>query len=276
MRTGAASWLWRILLFIWALTILLPLFWIFYQSLKTNQEFFADIWAFPEHLQAINYHKAWTRLGIGQSAVNTLYYVGLSLLISLFVSTVNAYAFTRIQWKLRPMLWSIIMMSLFLPGINILVSQYTLMRALHLTDSLNGLVLLASLPVGAFELLLLGSFMRTLPTELDESAFIDGATLFQVFRKIIFPLSMPGIVTIGIFKFVGLYNDFLGPFILISDPAKYPISVNMYNANAMMEFKADWVTLLAGLVITIIPTIIVYVMFQRRIIEGATMGGVKG
>ncbi len=266
MRTRVTSWL----------TVLLPLFWIFYQSLKTNQEFFADIWAFPEHLKWSNYEKAWTRLGIGQSVVNTLYYVGLSLLISLFVSTVNAYAFTRIQWKLRSLLWSIIMISLFLPGINILVSQYTLMRALNLTDSLNGLVLLAGLPVGAFELLLLGSFMRSLPKELDESAFIDGATLFQVFRKIILPLSMPGIVTIGIFKFVGLYNDFLGPFILISDPAKYPISVNMYNANAMMEFKADWVTLLAGLVITIIPTVIVYVLFQRRIIEGATMGGVKG
>jgi len=276
MKTGITSWLWRIVLLIWALSVLLPLFWIFYQSLKTNQEFFADIWAFPKHLKWINYEKAWTRLGIGQSVVNTLYYVGLSLLISLFVSTVNAYAFTRIQWKLRSMLWSIIMLSLFLPGINILVSQYTLMRALNLTDSLNGLVLLASLPVGAFELLLLGSFMRSLPTELDESAVIDGATLFQVFRKIILPLSMPGIVTIGIFKFVGLYNDFLGPFILISDPAKYPISVNMYNANAMMQYKADWVTLLAGLVITIIPTVIVYVLFQRRIIEGATMGGVKG
>lgn len=276
MRTGTTSLLWRMVLFFWALTVLLPLFWIFYQSLKTNQEFFADIWAFPAHLKWMNYEKAWTRLGIGRSLINTLYYVGLSLLISLFVSTVNAYAFTRIQWKLRSLLWSIIMISLFLPGINILVSQYTLMRALDLTDSLNGLVLLASLPVGAFELLLLGSFMRSLPTELDESAFIDGATLFQVFRKIILPLSMPGIVTIGIFKFVGLYNDFLGPFILISDPAKYPISVNMYNANAMMEFKADWVTLLAGLVITIIPTVIVYVLFQKRIIEGATMGGVKG
>ncbi|MFC5407169.1 carbohydrate ABC transporter permease [Cohnella soli] len=276
MRTGVTSWLWRMVLFVWALTVLLPLFWIFYQSLKTNQEFFADIWAFPEHLKWSNYEKAWTRLGIGQSVINTLYYVGLSLLISLFVSTVNAYAFTRIQWKLRSLLWSVIMISLFLPGINILVSQYTLMRAMDLTDSLNGLVLLAGLPVGAFELLLLGSFMRSLPKELDESAFIDGATLFQVFRKIILPLSMPGIVTIGIFKFVGLYNDFLGPFILISDPAKYPISVNMYNANAMMEFKADWVTLLAGLVITIIPTVIVYVLFQRRIIEGATMGGVKG
>ncbi|OUS69003.1 ABC transporter permease [Paenibacillus sp. MY03] len=276
MRIRVTSWLWRMVLFVWALTVLLPLFWILYQSLKTNQEFFADIWAFPSHLKWGNYEKAWTQLGIGKSVINTLYYVGLSLLISLFVSTVNAYAFTRIQWKLRSLLWSVIMISLFLPGINILVSQYTLMRALDLTNSLNGLVLLAGLPVGAFELLLLGSFMRSLPKELDESAFIDGATLFQVFCKIILPLSMPGIVTIGIFKFVGLYNDFLGPFILISDPDKYPISVNMYNANAMMEFKADWVTLLAGLVITIIPTVIVYVLFQRRIIEGATMGGVKG
>ncbi|GBG07626.1 putative ABC transporter permease [Paenibacillus agaridevorans] len=208
--------------------------------------------------------------------LNTVYYVGLSLFISLTLAVVNAYAFTKMEWKLRNIVWSLIMLSLFLPGINILVPQYTLMRALDLTNSLNGLVLLASLPLGAFELLLLGSFMRSLPKELEESAFIDGATIFQVVRKIIVPLAMPGLVTIGIFKFVALYNDFLGPFILLSDPDKYTVSVNMYAANAMMEYKSDWVTLLAGLVITVIPTIIVYMLFQRKIIEGATLGGVKG
>lgn len=276
MKNGLASLLWRVILFLWAVTIMLPLIWIVYQSLKTNQQFFADIWALPDTLQWNNYMKAWTKLGVGKSMLNTVYYVGLGLLISLAVSALNAYAFTRMQWKLRGLLWSIIMLSLFLPGINILVPQYTLMRSLDLTNSLNGLVLLASLPLGAFELLLLGSFMQSLPKELEESAFIDGATLFQVVRKIIVPLAMPGIVTIAIFKFVALYNDFLGPFIFLSDPDKYTVSINMYAANAMMEYKADWVTLLAGLVITITPTIFIYMLFQRRIIEGATLGGVKG
>ncbi|MHA6480787.1 carbohydrate ABC transporter permease [Paenibacillus sp. strain BS8-2] len=276
MTRGIGSIVWRIVLLIWALTVFLPIAWIVYQSLKTNQQFFADIWALPSTLQWSNYSKAWTSLGVGKSLLNTVYYVGLSLIISLTLAVVNAYAFTRMEWKLRNLVWSLIMLSLFLPGINILVPQYTIMRALDLTNSLNGLVLLASLPLGAFELLLLGGFMRSLPKEVEESAFIDGATLFQVVRKIIVPLAMPGLVTIGIFKFVALYNDFLGPFILLSDPDKYTVSINMYAANAMMEYKADWVTLLAGLVITIIPTIVVYMLFQRKIIEGATLGGVKG
>ena len=105
---------------------------------------------------------------------------------------------------------------------------------------------------------------------------IDGATLFQIFRKIIVPLSVPGIVTVAIFNFVTLYNDFIGPFIMITDPDKYPISVNMYSANAMMQYKADWVALLAGVVLTILPTIVIYILFQRQIMEGATVGGVKG
>lgn len=276
MKNRIVSCLCRFVLFLWALTVLFPLFWIFYQSLKTNREFFANIWAFPKDLQWINYVNAWTLLGIGRSMVNTVYYVGLGLILGLFIATLNAYAFTRIKWKLRALVWSIIMISLFLPGINILVPQYTLMRALHLTNSLNGLVLLSSLPIGAFELMLLGSFMKSIPAEMEESAFIDGATIFQVFRKIIVPLSTPGIVTIGIFRFVALYNDFIGPFILLSDSRKYTISINMYNANSMMEYKADWVTLLAGLVIAVIPTIVVYVLFQKRIIEGATLGAVKG
>ncbi|WP_214628674.1 carbohydrate ABC transporter permease [Paenibacillus agaridevorans] len=276
MTRRIGSLVWRIILLLWALSVILPIIWIVYQSFKTNQQFFADIWSLPSTFQWSNYSKAWTNLGVGQSMLNTVYYVGLSLFISLTLAVVNAYAFTKMEWKLRNIVWSLIMLSLFLPGINILVPQYTLMRALDLTNSLNGLVLLASLPLGAFELLLLGSFMRSLPKELEESAFIDGATIFQVVRKIIVPLAMPGLVTIGIFKFVALYNDFLGPFILLSDPDKYTVSVNMYAANAMMEYKSDWVTLLAGLVITVIPTIIVYMLFQRKIIEGATLGGVKG
>ncbi|GIP39089.1 sugar ABC transporter permease [Paenibacillus sp. J31TS4] len=268
--------IWRVVLYVWALTIILPLIWVIYESLKSNPEFFQNIWALPSKIHWSNYSKAWTQYSFGKSLLNTLYYVGGSLIVSLFFTTLNAYALTRMEFKGRKLIWGLIMLSLFLPGINALVPQYVIMRELSLTNSLTGLILLSSLGESVFYLMLLGGFMQSLPKELEESATMDGATLFQQFWRVIIPLSTPGIVTVAVFKFLGYYNNFMGPFIYLSDPEKYPIAVQMYTANKLMEFSADWVTLFAGVTIAMIPSIIVFVLFQRLLMEGATMGGVKG
>jgi len=267
--------IWRLILLFWAVSIILPLVWIFYESLKTNMEFFMDVWALPEASQWKNYADAWNQLGIGKSLLNTLYYVGASLFLGLFLITLNAYALTRVEWKLKKYVWGIIMISLFLPGINALVPQYLLMRSLHLTNSITGLIILSSLGESAFNLMLLGGFMQSIPKELEESANIDGASLFKIFRSVVVPLSMPGIVTVGVFRFLGLYNNFLGPYIYLSDPGKYTIGVCMYQANALMQYQANWVTMCAGVVIAMIPCILVYMLFQDRIVEGATLGSIK-
>lgn len=268
--------IWRVLLFLWALTILFPLAWVFYESLKSNPEFFQDIWALPTELQWKNYTKAWNQYGFGQSLLNTLYYVGGSLVLGMFFTTLNSYALTRMEFKGRKVIWGLIMLSLFLPGVNALVPQYVVMRELELTNSLTGLILLSSLGESVFYLMLLGGFMSSLPKELEESATMDGATLFQRFWRVVVPLSTPGIVTVAVFKFLGFYNNFLGPFIYLSDPKKYPIAVQMYSANKQMEYTADWVTLFAGVTISMIPCIIIYILFQKLLMEGATMGAVKG
>lgn len=267
---------WRVILVIWSLSIILPLFWIVYESLKTNQEFFQNIWSFPKQLQWHNYKHAWVTMNFNQVILNTLYYVGTSLIIGTFLTILNAYALTRIEFKGRKFIWATILLSLFLPGINALVPQYILMRDLHLTNSLTGLVILDTLGESVFFLMLMSGFMQSLPKELEEGAFMDGATLFQVFRKIIFPLSMPGIVTIAIFKFIGLYNNFLAPYIYLGSDKKYTIGVSMYFANQRMQYSSDWVTLFAGVLIAMVPPTILFILFQRKVMEGATLGSVKG
>jgi len=267
---------WYILLLLWSATILFPLLWVFYESLKTNREFFENVWQLPSVLQWSNYSKAWNQYGIGKSALNTVYYVGFSLIIGTFLTAINAYVLTRMQFRGRKLLWGAIMLSLFLPGINALVPQYVLMRDLNLTNSLTGLIILDSFSESAFFLMMLGGFMQSLPKELEESASIDGASIFQTFFRIILPLSTAGIVTVAIFKFLGLYNNFLGPFIYLGDPAKYTIGVAMYQAHQIMQYRADWVTLFAGLMITMLPLVVMYMVLQRRIMEGATLGAVKG
>lgn len=266
----------RAILYLWGLTIVFPLCWVLYESLKTNPEFFKDIWALPEKLQFDNYIKAWKEYNFGHALLNTLYYVGGSMLLGLFFTTINAYALTRIEFKGRKLIWGLIMMSLFLPGINALVPQYVVMRDLGLTNSLSGLVLLSSLGETVFYLMILGGFMKSIPKEVEESAFLDGASHWQVFWRIIVPLSTPGIVTVAIFKFIDFYNAFLSPFIYLSDPDKYTIGVQMYQANKLMEYSADWVTLFAGIIIAMIPSLLVFIFFQRWILKGATLGSVKG
>lgn len=267
---------WWLVLIVWSLTILFPLVWVLYESLKTNREFFQDVWSLPRQLQWGNYAKAWSKYGIGDAMLNTLYYVGVTLLIGTFITTINAYALTRMEFRGRRLLWGVIMLSLFLPGINALIPQYVVMRELHLTNSLTGLIIFDSFGENVFFLMLLGGFMQALPKELEESAYIDGATLFQVFRRIIVPLSMPGIVTVAIFKFLALYNNFLAPFIYLSDQKKYTIGVSMYSANQMMQYTSDWVTLFAGVMMAMVPSVLMFVFFKRWIIEGATLGAVKG
>ncbi|UVI30408.1 carbohydrate ABC transporter permease [Paenibacillus spongiae] len=275
-RRSVMDLIWRVLLFLWGLSIIFPVVWILVQSLRSNADFFQNIWGVPTQFQWRNYYEAWTGYNIGKSMLNTLYYVGVGLVLGTFLTALNAYALTRITFRGRKLIWSIIMLSLFLPGINALIPQYILMKTLHLTNNLTGLIVLDSFGENVFFLMLLGGFMSSLPKDLEESGYVDGATLFQVFWRIIVPLSTPGIVTVAIFKFLGLYNNFLGPFIYLSDPAKYTIGVNMYQANMRMSYTADWVTMFAGVMIVMVPSIIIYILFQRRIMEGATLGATKG
>ncbi|WNQ10674.1 carbohydrate ABC transporter permease [Paenibacillus aurantius] len=268
--------IWWVVLAAWSLSILFPVVWVIYESLKTNQEFFQNVWTLPETLNWGNYLSAWERFKLGTTLLNTLYYVGASLVIGTFLTSLNAYALTRMNFRGRKLIWSLIMLSLFLPGINALIPQYILMRDLHLTNSLTGLIILDVLGENVFFLMLLGGFMQSLPMELEESAKIDGASLFKIFSRIIMPLAMPGVITVAIFKFLGLYNTFLQPFIYLSDSSKYTIGVNIYQANMRMQYTNDWVTLFSGVVITMIPSLIVFIICQRWIVEGATMGSVKG
>jgi ABC-type glycerol-3-phosphate transport system permease component len=275
-KTTSSSVVVRILLFIWGIGIVFPITWIIVVSLKTNQEFFQSVWSLPEKLQWRNYAVAWDKMGIGRALLNTIYYVGCSLIFGTFITTLNAYALTRIEFKGRKIILETIMISLFLPGINALVPQYVLMRALRLTNSITALIFLASFGENVFSLFVLSGFMQTIPKELEESAYIDGASIFKVFWNIIVPLAVPGIVTIAIFRFLGLYNDFLSQFIYLSDANKYTIGVNMYHASQLMQYRADWVSLCAGVIIASIPSVTIYLVFQKQIIEGATLGSVKG
>jgi N-acetylglucosamine transport system permease protein len=266
----------EIILVFWASLIIFPLIWVFYVSLKTNYEFFLNPWSLPAVPQFQNYWNAIKQLNLGPVFLNTIYFVFGGLIMGVTVNTLAAFILTRLQWKGKKFILALIMLSLFLPGINVLVPQYILAVYFHLNNSLTGLIFLINMALSAFDILLMSSFMRSIPSELEESARMDGASLWIVFWKIIFPLSTPGIVTISIFRFLNLYNDFINPFIYLTDSKQHTIAVSVYYANTVLKYTSNYVTLFAAIVVSLVPTIVVYAIFQKRVIEGATIGAVKG
>ncbi|QNK56297.1 carbohydrate ABC transporter permease [Paenibacillus sp. PAMC21692] len=266
----------RIGLLIWAILIILPLFWFLYESLKTNQEFYADIWALPNKLQFSNYVKAWKSAGIMTYMGNTLFILAVSLLLATALAAMASYILARFKFTMnRPIFW-LITISMMLPGINAITTQYILMKQLHLTDSLWGLSIYLTATAIPFSVFLLTGFMKTIPKEVEESAYIDGSSYTRTFVSVLLPMCKPGLIAINIFNFLGVYNSYLAPLLFITSEKKYPIAVGISNLHIQMMYKADWVTLFAASIITLVPVIVFYAVFQKQLISGTTVGAVKG
>lgn len=266
----------RIILLLWAILIILPLFWFLYESLKTNQEFFVNIWALPSKLQFNNYAKAWKSAGIMTYMGNTVFILAVTLLLSTILAGMASYILARFKFKLNRIIFWMITLSMMLPGINAITTQFILMKQLKLTDSLWGLCIYLTASAIPFSIFILTGFMKTIPHEMEESAYMDGCSYSRTFFSILLPMCKPGIIAINIFNFLGVYNSYLAPLLFISNEKKYPIAVGISNLYITMMYKADWVTLFAGSVITMVPVILFYSLFQKQLISGTTIGAIKG
>lgn len=266
----------RVLLGLWALVIILPLIWVFYTSLKTNQEFFMGAWQLPKSMQLNNYYRAWAQLGIGQSFFNTIILLTGAMLLNTFIVGLGCYTLARFDFKGRDVIYWYIIGSYFITGLNTMVTGYILMRQLGLLNSLFGLIIYYGAGPIVFNTLILTAFMKGQPKELDEAAYIDGASYWQTFWHVGLPLARPALLTVNVFNFMKYYNDFIHPLLFIRDPEKYPLSVAIYSMAQAMTYRADWVTLFAGFVVMMVPTIIVYSVFQNYITQNLNIGALKG
>ena len=201
----ASGLVWQIFLLLWALTILVPLLWILLVSLKTNQEFFESVWALPKKLQFSNYVEAWASLELDKAFGNTIIYVGFSMAIRIIFTIAASYTLTRISFRGRKLLMGLIMLSLFLPGVNAMVPAYILLKEMHLINSLYGLIVFSSVGIDAFSVMVLCSFLSSIPYEMEESAALDGAGYFRTLFQVIVPMAKPGIITVLVFSFLNLY-----------------------------------------------------------------------
>lgn len=276
LRSLKDHWLSYVILVPWCAVTVLIFLWLLTASLKTNQGLFANMWGPPQTLNWENYSKAWRVAKMGNYFTNSVFIVSISVAVTLLFGAMGAYALARIPFLGRtPILYSLIA-GMGVPIQLLLVPLFMLLNTLHLVNDHLGLILSYVAFLLPFTTFLLTGFFRTLPTELEESAALDGASDFAIFWRIMLPLSGPGLATAAIFIFITLWNEYLLALVLLSKPAKWTISLGLYNLRVVMGSTADWTSLFAGVVIILLPAMLLYVFLSERVISGMTLGATKG
>ena len=260
----------------WSVIVIFPMLWMVYSLFKTDQELFFSPWSPPAELQWDNFERAWNKAHVGEYLLNTLIVVIPALLLTLILSAMAAYVLARFRFVGNRFLFYLFLSGMLFPVFLALVPLFSLVNQLGMLNTFHGLILVYvaySLP---FTIFFLTGFFKTLPTELEESAIIDGANPFQVFFKVMLPMASPGLISMGIFNFLGMWNQYILPLVLISDESKYMLSQGLAFMLFKQFYENDWSALFAALTIIMIPSLIVYITFQRQIQSGITTGALKG
>ncbi len=259
-----------------ALAVIFPLIWVFLTSLKTNKDFYANVWGLPKEWMWSNYVRAWEKANIGQASINSIIVTLSSLALGLTCSTTTAYVLARFKFRFRGLLRGVYLAAIMVPSIISLIPQYFQLINLNMLDSQLGLILvyaLSSLPFASF---ILYGFFLTLPHEIEEAALMDGAGYSRTFFQIMLPLAQPGIVTVLVINFIDYWNEYFKAMTYISTPQKFTIPVGLVVFTQQSQYRIDWGALMASNIILIVPTMIVYMVFQNSIQKGLTAGAVKG
>ena len=274
-RVQLRHWASYLFLGAWSLFTIFALSWVVLASLKTNREVFRQPFAIPAEAQFVNYERVWLNSQVGQAFVNSLIIVGLSVIFIIAVSAPASYILSRARFRGRGLLTTVFIAGIGIPYPLLFIPLFAMLAGIKLINTMPGLILVyVSLSV-PFTVYILTGFFSSLPQELEDAAVIDGATDFQVFRKVMLPLAAPGLITASIFNFIGLWNEFQLALIFIQDPAMRPLSLSLYTLKNSMTYSGDWAGLFAGVVIVIVPTVILFVVLSERMISGMTLGSVK-
>jgi ABC-type glycerol-3-phosphate transport system permease component len=263
-----------LVLALFAMLALYPIFYMAAGSMKTTGEFIRDPLALPGNLSYIdNYRALWYRFDIPRLFFNTVFYIALSSLVSLSVSIPASFAIAKLRFPFRSLLRFLLIGTLIIPVITYVVPSYVMMARFGFVDNYKSVVLLwaaTSVPGNVF---LLSSLMRSIPDEILESARLDGAGYFELMGRIVIPLSFPGLVTISIFNVTGWWNDLLVPLIFLQSDRQMTVTVGM--ATIVGRLSTDYPLLLAGLFTASLPPMAAYILLQRFIRQGLVIGAVK-
>ena len=262
----------HVLLAIWTIIVIVPFLWVVLSSFKTTKEILASPFSLPAHWQFDNYAHAWTDAGIRQFFLNTVIVVGVALVLVMLLGAMCAYVLARFTFRGSRFIYYLMLAGLTFPIFLAIVPLFFVLKNLELINTLPGLIMVYVAFALPFTVFFLYAFFRTLPDDVYEAALIDGAGEWRTFFRIMLPMARPGIAAVAIFNFLGLWNQFLLPVALNTDQNRYVLTQGMASFASQAGYAVDFGALFAAVVITVVPVLIVYVIFQRRL-EGSVSRG---
>lgn len=265
-----------LILGLWALIIIGMIGWVLNNSFKTNLEIYQNPWGLPSVATLENYESAWGTMQMSKYFINSVLIVFSSVFGSLVLSSLAAYALTRFEFFGRKLLLSVLIFSMSIPLQLLLIPLYEQLLALKMINTYHGLILVYSTMWFPFSLFVLTGFFRTLPKEMEESAIMDGCGEFRLFFQIMLPLVQPGLICVAVFNFVAMWNEYMLALVFASKPSMRTISLGMYALRDAMMYTSNWGGLFAAIIIMLIPAAVVFLTLQKYVIQGLTLGAVKG
>jgi len=264
----------HVALAVWGLASVVPLVWMISASLQTNAEIYGGVHLIPKSPQWSNFVQAWQQSSFSTYFVNSVVYTVAVVAGTVLLASLSAYAFARMRFPGKRALYGMLLVFLFIPIPGAFIPLYLVLAKLHLLDTQLGYILPminGSLPVAMF---ILRAFFEQIPKELEEAAFIDGASRVQVFTKIAFPLARPAVATVVILTVLGVWNEYVLASVVFSNQALLPLQVGLLAFQG--SYFSQYGLMMAATTITTLPIVIVYLLFQKNIIRGVMAGAVKG
>ncbi|NJL30822.1 MAG: carbohydrate ABC transporter permease [Phycisphaerales bacterium] len=269
----------HLLLTLMAFTLVMPFTWMLLTSVKPLAEVGLDNWLPGETLDVrkwhwANYAEVFATPGIQFASwyFNSILIASWVTFLQVFTSSLAAFSFSRLQWPGRDKVFMMYLATMMLPGLVMMIPNYQIMIGLGLVDTFYGLVIPAAFT--AFGTFLLRQFMLTIPSSLDEAAEIDGASKWRLYWDVILPLARPGLITLAIFTFIGNYNSFFWPLVMLKSTDKYtlPIGLMFFDSSRGQSTHL----LMAAVTMSVLPMILIFIVLQKYLVKGIQLGAVKG
>ena len=260
------------LLTIWSIIVIVPFLWVVLSSFKTTREILASPFSLPAHWSFDNYVHAWTDAGIRSFFLNTVVVVGVALVLVMLLGAMCAYVLARFKFPGARFIYYLMLAGLTFPVFLAIVPLFFILRNAGLLNTLPGLIMVYVAFALPFTVFFLYAFFKSLPDDVYEAALMDGAGDWRAFFQIMLPMARPGMASVAIFNFLGLWNQFLLPVALNTDQRRYVLTQGMAEFASQAGYAVDFGALFAAVVITVVPVLIVYLIFQRRL-EGSVSQG---
>ncbi|MFC5650527.1 carbohydrate ABC transporter permease [Paenibacillus solisilvae] len=271
-RMGTQGMLWTVL-FIILLIVVAPILWVLLGSFKTNTEIFGNPFSLPSSWNWDNLYSAWNLANFKTFIWNSAVTTSSGMLIVLLVACPAGYALSHLKFKGRQLWFYFFLLGMAIPVQSIIIPIFYQLKSMGLVNTLKGVTLVSAALALPFAVFLMRNSFRDVPWEIREAALVDGASEWRLYLTIMLPMAKPGVVTLMVYTFMQIWNDFMLPLVLLVNNDKFTVALGLYSLN--QEYSTQYGIVFGGTLISMVPSIIIYVLFQRHFISGMASGSVK-